>query len=88
MMMAPSSGIPDQEAAMCWRSASEYDVDARTTARPARASSRPSRSLVEALRDLFRPRRPRVAPAEVVPFPAEGAVRTDEGVDPAGSKAA
>jgi hypothetical protein len=81
MMMATSSGISDQEGAMCWRSASEYDLYART-------SSRPARSLVEVLRDLFRPRRPQVEQPEVVPFPAGVAARTDKEVDREGSKAA
>jgi hypothetical protein len=88
MMMATSSGISDQEGAMCWRSASEYDLYARTSSRPARTNSRPARSLVEVLRDLFRPRRPQVDEAEVVPFPAGVAARTDKEVDREGSKAA
>jgi hypothetical protein len=78
---------------MCWRSASDYDLDARATAKPARTTSKPARSLAEVVRALFRPRRPPVAPAEtvpaeVVPFPAGGAVRTDEGVDREASRAA
>jgi hypothetical protein len=73
MMMATSSGISDQEGAMCFY---------------ARTSSRPARSLVEVLRDLFRPRRPQVDEAEVVPFPAGVAARTDKEVDREGSKAA
>jgi hypothetical protein len=81
-----SSGISDQEGAMCWRSASEYDLYARTSSRPARTNSRPARSLVEVLRELFRPRRPQVDEAEVVPFPGRG--RTDKEVDREGSKAA
>jgi hypothetical protein len=68
---------------MCRRS--EYDLYARRSSNPARTNSKPARSLVEALRDLFRPRRPQVAQAEVVPFPAEVATRTDK---EAGSKAA
>jgi hypothetical protein len=87
-MMATSSGISDQEGTMCWRSASEYDLYARTTSRPARTNSKPARSLVEVLRDLFRPRRPQVEQAEVVRFPAGVAVRTDKKVDREGSKAA
>ena len=55
---------------MCWRSASEYDLYARTSSKPARTTSKPARSLVEVLRDLFRPRRPQVPDVEVVPFPA------------------
>jgi hypothetical protein len=69
MMLLPSSGISDEEGAMCWRSASEYDLYARTSSKPARTTSKPARSLVEVLRDLFRPRRPQVREAEVVPFP-------------------
>jgi hypothetical protein len=45
-------------------------------------------ALVEVLRDLFRPRRPQVAQAEVVPFPVEVATRTDTEADREGSKAA
>jgi hypothetical protein len=71
---------------MCWRSASEYDVYMRTSSKP--ASSKPARSLVEVLRDLFRPRRPQVAQAEVVPFPAEVATRTDNEAGREPSKAA
>ncbi len=52
---------------MCRRS--EYDLYARASSKPARTNSNPARSLVEVLRDLFRPRRPQVAQAEVVPFP-------------------
>jgi hypothetical protein len=69
---------------MCLRS--EYEISARSSSKPAR--SKPARSLVEVLRDLFRPRRPQVAQAEVVPFPAEPATRTDKKVDREGSKAA
>jgi hypothetical protein len=54
---------------MCRRS--EYDLYARAISKPARTNSKPARSLVEVLRDLLRPRRPKVAQAEVVPFPAE-----------------
>jgi hypothetical protein len=64
---------------MCRRS--EYDLYARTNFKPAR-------SLVEALRDLFSPRRRKEAPAEIVPFPAEVATRTDKEADREGSKAA
>jgi hypothetical protein len=85
-MMATPSGISDKEAAMCWRSASEYDLYARTSSRPARTNSEPARSLVEVLRDLFRPRRPQVEQAEVVPFPAGSAAHTDK--DCESSKAA
>jgi hypothetical protein len=40
------------------------------------------------LRDLFRPRRPQVEQAEVVPFSAERAARTSKEVDRDSSKAA
>src|SRR5918995_1117880 len=83
-MMASPLGIPDGEAAMCLRS--EYDLYARTSSKPVR--SKPARSLVEVLRDLFRPRRPQVEPAEVVPFSAERAARTDKEADRDSSKAA
>jgi hypothetical protein len=73
---------------MCWRSASEYDLYARTSAKPARTTSKPTRSLVEVLRDLFRPRRRRAAPAEVVPFPAGGAAGADKAADRKDSRAA
>ena len=69
---------------MCLRS--EYDLYARTSSKPVR--SKPARSLVEVLRDLFRPRRPQVAQAEVVPFPADVATRTDKEAGREGSKAA
>jgi hypothetical protein len=42
---------------------------------------------VEVLRDLFRPRRPQVVQADVIPFPA-GAVGPDHKSEPEGSKAA
>ena len=71
---------------MCRRS--EYDLYARTGSKPARTNSKPARSLVEVLRDLFRPRRPTVAQAEVVPFPAAVAIHTDKEADREGSKAA
>jgi hypothetical protein len=87
MIMPTTSGIPDEEGAMCRRS--EYDLYARTSSKPARTNSKPARSLVEVLRDLFRrPRRPQVAQAEVVSFPAEVATRTGKQVDREGSKAA
>jgi hypothetical protein len=73
---------------MCWRSASEYDLYERTSSKPARTNSKPARSLVEVLRDLFRPGRPQVEQAEVVPFPAGAAVRTHKEVEREGSKAA
>lgn len=56
---------------MCWRSSAEYDLYRRTSARP-------GRSLFGWLRDLFRPRRPQVEEAEVVPFPAVAAARADQ----------
>jgi hypothetical protein len=71
---------------MCRRS--EYDLYARTSSKPARTNSKPARSLVEVLRDLFRPRRPQVAQAEMVRFPAEVPTRTDKEADSEGSKAA
>jgi hypothetical protein len=86
MIMPTTSGIPDEEGAMCRRS--EYDLYARTSSKPARTNSKPARSLVEVLRDLFRPRRPKVAQAEVVPFPAEVPTRTDKEASREGSKAA
>src|SRR5918994_2787328 len=83
-MMASPSGIPDGEAAMCLRS--EYDLYARTKSKPVR--SKPARSLVEVLRDLFRPRRPQVERAAVIPFSAERTACTDKEVDRDSSKAA
>jgi hypothetical protein len=50
--------------------------------------SKPARSLVEVLRDLFRPRRPQVEQAEVIPFSAERTACTDKEVDRESSKAA
>jgi hypothetical protein len=86
MIMPTLSGIPDEEGAMCRQS--EYDLYARTSSTRARTKAKPARSLVEVLRDLFRPRRPQVAQAEVVPFPAEVPTRTDKEADREGSKAA
>ena len=83
---ACSPGIPDEEKAMCRRS--EYDLYGRTSSKPARTNSKPARSLVEVLRDLFRPRRPQVTPAEVVPFRAGGATRIDQETNREGSRAA
>jgi hypothetical protein len=80
------AGLPDEEGAMCRRS--ESGLYARTRSKPARTNSKPARSLVEVLRDLFRPRRPQVVQAEVVPFPAEVATRTDKQTDREGSRAA
>jgi hypothetical protein len=79
-------GIPDEERAMCRRS--EYDLYARTSFKPARTNSKPAGSLLQALRDLFRPRRPNVSRAEVVPFPADVPTRTDKEAGREGSKAA
>jgi hypothetical protein len=83
-----TAGHFGQEGAMCWRSASEYDLYTRTNSRAARTSSKPARSLVEVLRDLFRPRRPQVEQAEVVPFPAGSAASAGKEVDRESSKAA
>jgi hypothetical protein len=69
---------------MCLRS--EYDLYRRPSSRS--VSSKPTHSLIEVLRDLFRPRQPQVAQAEVVPFPAEATARTDKEVDREGTKAA
>jgi hypothetical protein len=99
MMAVPFFGNSDEEEAMCWRSAHDYDLYARTRSRPAGSTSKPARSLVEVLRDLFRPRRPQVreqggadtgAPLapEVVPFPAGAARSGDRAVDREGSRAA
>jgi hypothetical protein len=66
---------------MCSRSSSDYDLYGRTSARP-------GRSLIGWLRDLWRPRRPQVQEAEVVPFPAEAAARAGQEADRRGSKAA
>jgi hypothetical protein len=73
---------------MCWRSASDFDLYARRAAKPVRTTSKPARSLVEVWRDLFRRRRPQVAPAEVVRFPAGAAAGTDEAGEREGAKAA
>jgi hypothetical protein len=69
---------------MCLRS--EYDLYRRTSSQS--VSSKPARSLMEMLRDLFRPRRPQVAQAEVVPFLAERTACTDKEVVRENSKAA
>ena len=66
---------------MCSRTSSDHDLYGRTSARP-------GRSLFGWLRDLWRPRRPQVQDAEVVPFPAEAAARADQEADRRGSKAA
>jgi hypothetical protein len=79
-------GIPDEERAMCRRS--EYDLYARTSSKPARTYAKPAGALMHALRVLFRPRRPKVAQAEVVPFPADVPTRTEKEADREGSKAA
>jgi hypothetical protein len=80
---APSDAL-EEEAAMCWRS--EYDLYARTGSNP--ASPKPARSLMDVLRELFRPRRPQVEQAQVVPLRAGLATRTGKEVDHEGSKAA
>lgn len=69
---------------MCMRS--EYDLYARMSSKPVR--SKPARSLVEVLRDLFRPQRPQVEQAEVIPLLAGTQARSDQKVDREGSKAA
>ena len=69
---------------MCLRS--EYDLYARTSSKPVR--SKLARSLMDVLRDLFRPRRPQVEQAQVVPFSAERTACTDKEVDRESSKAA
>ena len=69
---------------MCLRS--EYDLYARTSSKP--GCSKSARSLVEVLRYLFRPRRPQVEQAEVIPFSAERTACTDKAVDRESSKAA
>ena len=63
---------------MCWRSAYDYDLYARTSSKP--VSSKPARSLLEVLRDLFRPRRPQEEQAEIVPLQAGVATRRDKEV--------
>ena len=73
---------------MCSRWASEYRDYRRASVRPVRTTSKPARSLVEVLRDWFRPRRPQVQEAEVVPFPAGAEVRADRQVEREGSRAA
>jgi hypothetical protein len=69
---------------MCWRS--EYEFYARRSSKP--ASSKLARSLVDVLRELFRPRRPQVEQAQVVPLRAALTIRTEEQVDHKASKAA
>ena len=69
---------------MCWRS--EYDLYARTVSKP--ASSKPARSLMDVLRELFRPRRPQVEQAQVVPFQSRLTTCTERKVDHEGAKAA
>jgi hypothetical protein len=66
---------------MCRLSSSEYDLYRRTSAKP-------GRSVLEWLRDLWRPRRPQVEEAEVVPFPAEAAASADPEADRRRSRAA
>jgi hypothetical protein len=88
MMSMPSSSNSDEEEAMCRRSAHDYDLYARTRSRPTPVTSKPARSLVEVLRDLFRPRRPQVQEAEVVPFPGAAAPSGDRVVEHEGPRAA
>jgi hypothetical protein len=76
------------ERAMCWRSASDFDLYARRAAKPVRTTSKPARSLGEVWRDLFRRRRPQMEPAEVVRFPAGGAAGTAKAGEREGAKAA
>lgn len=66
---------------MCRRSSSDYDFYRRPSAKP-------GRSLFGWLRDLWRPRRPQVEEAEVVPFPAEAAECADQETDRRQSRAA
>ena len=66
---------------MCRLSSSEHDLYGRT-------SGKPGRSLFGWLRDLWRSRRPQVEEVEVVPFPAEAAVRAAQEADRRGAKAA
>ena len=68
---------------MCWQSSSKYDPYGHTSARP-------GRSLLGWMRDIWRPRQPQVreAEAEVVPFPADAAVRADSKADRGVPKAA
>jgi hypothetical protein len=82
MMAHPLSGCSDQEAAMCRRSSSEYDLYYGHT------SAEPGRFLFGWLRDLWRPRQPQMQEAEVVPFPAEAAARAEQETDGRGAQAA
>jgi hypothetical protein len=66
---------------MCRRSSAEYDLYRRT-------SVRLGHSMFGWLRDLFRPRRPQVEEAEVVPLPAAAAAHADQEADRPNSKAA
>ena len=66
---------------MCRLSSSEYDLYRRT-------STRSGRSLLGWLRDLWRPPRPQVKDAEVVPFPAEAVTHPGQEADRSGPKAA
>ena len=69
---------------MCWRS--EYEFYARTNSKP--ASSRTARSLMDVMRELFRPRRPQVEQAQVVPLRAGLTTRTGKEGGHEGTKAA
>ena len=73
---------------MCRLSAHDYELHARMRSRPEGPASKPARSLVEVLRDLFRPRRPQVQDAEVVPFPVGTAPSRDKTIDREGPRAA
>ena len=66
---------------MCRRAFSDYEFYRNTSARP-------RRSLIEWLRGLWRPRRPQVEHAEVIPFPAEAAARAAQESDRRGARAA
>ena len=55
---------------MCRLSSSQYELYRRT-------NSGLGRSLLGWLRELWRPRRPQVEEAEVVPFPAEASASAD-----------
>jgi hypothetical protein len=66
---------------MCRRSSSEYVLYGRRSAKP-------GPSLFGWLRELWRPHRPQVEEAEVVPFPADAAAPAEQEADRRGSQAA
>jgi hypothetical protein len=66
---------------MCRLSSSQYDLYRHT-------NSEPGRPLFAWLRELWTRRRSKPAEAEVVPFPAATAKRTDAKAERGGSKAA